>query len=178
MRLWTRYVKNIKLPDSSDLQYLFLRNMYPGLHFNIPDLSKYENLIALYLDENFLNKNDFDTLCTQLNNKKSLTEIDLSKNSISQIENIYLIGSAENDAKNITINLGNNIIRSLAGIEKLNNNIVSIDFSNNNITDISPLLELAKNNSNKKLTKIVLTGNSQISENDLNKLKQYYTVVY
>ena len=178
LRLWTRYVKNIKLPDSSDLQYLFLRNMYPGLHFNIPDLSKYENLIALYLDENFLNKNDFNTLCTQLNNKKSLTEIDLSKNSISQIENIYLIGSTENDAKNITINLGNNIIRSLAGIEKLNNNIVSIDFSNNNITDISPLLELAKNNSNKKLTKIVLTGNSQISENDLNKLKQYYTVVY
>lgn len=178
LRLWTRYVKNIKLPDSSDLQYLFLRNMYPGLHFNIPDLSKYENLIALYLDENFLNKNDFNTLCAQLNNKKSLTEIDLSKNSISSIENIYLIGSVENDAKNITINLENNIIRSLAGIEKLNNNIVSINFSNNDITDISPLLELAKNNSNKKLTKIVLTGNSQISENDLNKLKQYYTVVY
>lgn len=171
-----RYVKSVKLPSANTLQYLYLKQMYRDYHFTIPDLTNYSNLILLEANDNNLNKTDFDNLCNQLENKQQLTTVNLTSNAISKISNIAKIGS-KTSTKGITLNLSGNLINSLSGIEDMDNNIVVLDLTNNQISNIQPLIDLAENHPDKRLTTIKLKGNP-VGQTKIRALREYYTVEY
>lgn len=162
-------IETLDISGCEKLKNLTIIDMEKGARWNVPDISKNMELESLVLDKNALIQGDLEKIIGDLIPKydgdelKSgapyLKELVLSRNEFNSMSPL---SNLSGKTSNFILNVSDNNIIDLNGIENLTN-LSELDISNNpGITNITPILTL-KSNSLNSLEKVKISGCSGIT---------------
>ena len=173
-------IENLSLTGCSSLSKLTIIDMGAGVRWIPSNLSKNTNLIYLKLDKNYLIQTDLENLINNLtpvyshgdgniieSGAPNLNEIILSRNNFVSLAPF---ASLAGKTKDFSLDVSNNSLIDLTGIEDLIQ-MTSLNIGGNvGITNIKPILDLKSKEGN-RLKSITITGCSQITDNQKLELK-------
>ncbi len=170
-------LETLNLTGCSSLSKVTIIDMGAGSRWIPCDFSKNTNLTYLNLDKNYLEQSDLVKLIDNLTpgvgedglekGAKNISEIILNRNNFSSLKPFESLAGKTSE---FSLQVQNNQLITLEGIENLTQ-LTSLDISENNgITNIKPILDL-KSKTGNKLTTVTITGCTQITDSQKSELK-------
>jgi type II secretory pathway pseudopilin PulG len=151
---------SLDISGCSKLEIIELTRMNKEIsHFSVPDFSNCSNLIKLILNGNLMTSTEFNTMCTQLQNKTNFTYLDVNNNSILDISNINLLSNLTN------LSMNNNNISDISSISSMSN-LRTLSLQNNNLDDkaVSIIATLRQTYKKLNFSGVYLGGNPNITD--------------
>ncbi len=165
-------IENLVIDGCEDLAALTIIDMNLGTKWKVSDFSKNGKLNHLELRKNYLEQEDlkkiveymvpeYESSGNLLKGTPLIEEINLSENNFNSLQPFSELSGKTNDG--LTLNMANNHLITLTGIEDLTQ-LTELNIENNNgIANIQPILDL-KSKEKSKLKTVDIKGCTQITE--------------
>jgi internalin A len=153
-------IDSLNINGCSKLEIIELTNMKSGTaHFNAPDFSYCLKLNKLIYTGNFMTSTEFNTMCTQLQNANDFISLNVSTNSISDINKINLLSNL------FELRMNQNNISDISSINSMSKlGILLLQNNNLDNTAVSDIATLSQTYNKLSKSAVYIGGNSNITD--------------